>query len=178
MMYCKIHNVEGPCDECRRQREAKHPDMTTTDLINHLIDVGSGKIPHRFMGQCPDAVDGHDRRDKSCRACRILIQAEAEPGVEIWWWGDEPLPANVARCDGVGSDDPEEGWREGCETCLRRTAPRSEHVAMIEPPPIIAFECEYLIEPKRGPAAASESGSGNLVKKSQSTPRARSLLSR
>ena len=24
MMYCKIHNTEGPCDECRRQREDEY----------------------------------------------------------------------------------------------------------------------------------------------------------
>jgi hypothetical protein len=55
---------------------------------------------------------------------------------------------DVARCDGLGFD--EDGvwdWREGCETCLRRTAPRPEHYSMIAPPPIIAFECEYLIDP-------------------------------
>ena len=54
------------------------------------------------------------------------------------------LPNDIARCGGVGSD--EEGWREGCDTCLRRTAPRPEIVVMIAPPPIIAFECEHLIE--------------------------------
>ena len=57
------------------------------------------------------------------------------------------LADDVARCNGVGSDDPEEGWREGCETCLRRTAPRPERCWMMAPPPIIAFECEFLIEP-------------------------------
>lgn len=52
---------------------------------------------------------------------------------------------DIARCNGVGDDA--EGWREGCETCLRRTAPRLERVVMIDPPEIIAFECEHLIEP-------------------------------
>jgi hypothetical protein len=46
-------------------------------LVRDLIDVGTGKIPHKFMGQCPDAVDGHGQRDKTCRACRILIRAES-----------------------------------------------------------------------------------------------------
>lgn len=46
-------------------------------LVRDLIDVGTGKIPHRFMGQCPDSVDGHHQRDKSCRACRILIRANS-----------------------------------------------------------------------------------------------------
>ena len=54
------------------------------------------------------------------------------------------LKADIARCDGSGSD--EDGWREGCENCLRRIAKRPEHCQMIEPPAIIAFECEYLIE--------------------------------
>lgn len=55
------------------------------------------------------------------------------------------LANDIARCDGVGSmEDGVQGWREGCETCLRRTAPRPERVWMIAPPPIIAFECEFL----------------------------------
>jgi hypothetical protein len=59
------------------------------------------------------------------------------------------LPNDFARCNGSGSDA--EGWREGCETCLRRTAPRLGRSVMITPPPIIAFECEYLIEPNVEP---------------------------
>jgi len=55
------------------------------------------------------------------------------------------LPIDVTRCDGVGSAI--EGWREGCETCLRRIAPRPSYPAMMAPPPIIVFECEFLIEP-------------------------------
>lgn len=58
------------------------------------------------------------------------------------------LPNDVARCDGSWSiEDGETHWREGCETCLRRTAPRPDRVVMMLPPPIVAFECEYLIEP-------------------------------
>jgi hypothetical protein len=55
------------------------------------------------------------------------------------------LPDDVARCRGVGSD--EEGWREGCDVCLRRLAPgNGEHVANMEPPLIVAFWCEFLRE--------------------------------
>lgn len=56
------------------------------------------------------------------------------------------LPADVARCPGVISD--EDGWREGCADCLRRTTPKIDHprVAYMEPPPVIVFFCEYLIE--------------------------------
>ena len=60
------------------------------------------------------------------------------------------LPNDVARCDGVGFDeDGSWDWREGCETCLRRTAPRGDMmlISFIHPPAIIAFECEFLIEP-------------------------------
>ena len=55
------------------------------------------------------------------------------------------LPYDVARCLGVGSE--EEGWREGCETCLRRTSPGGEHTPHREPPQIIVFSCPWVIEP-------------------------------
>ena len=52
------------------------------------------------------------------------------------------LPYDVARCPGVGSDA--DGWREGCDRCLRRISSGGRvHMA---PPPIIVFWCEYLIE--------------------------------
>jgi len=62
---------------------------------------------------------------------------------------EQRLPNDVARCDGSSSvEDGVTYWREGCETCLRRTAPRPEMALMMQPPAIIAFECEYLIEPR------------------------------
>lgn len=58
------------------------------------------------------------------------------------------LPNDVARCSGVG--DEEEGWRKGCDVCLRRLSKSDgEHVLHIQPPPIIVFECEYLIEERK-----------------------------
>lgn len=57
------------------------------------------------------------------------------------------LAADVARCNGIKSNESEEGWRQGCETCLRRTAPRPNRCWMIKPPPIMVFECEFLIKP-------------------------------
>jgi hypothetical protein len=59
------------------------------------------------------------------------------------------LPNDIARCAGVGSDD--EGWREGCETCLRRTTPTTmiDRIVLMHPPPVIVFECEYFIEPDK-----------------------------
>jgi len=56
------------------------------------------------------------------------------------------LPANVARCPGLGFwEDGEYDWREGCEDCLRRTIPGGR--VTIKPPAIIAFECEHRIGP-------------------------------
>lgn len=54
------------------------------------------------------------------------------------------LPDDIARCEGVIVEGV---WREGCENCLRRIAPVSgDYAAHIEPPAIIAFWCEFLIE--------------------------------
>jgi len=60
------------------------------------------------------------------------------------------LPNDVARCNGYWCEDGDHSeWREGCEKCLRRTAPREGKYPLINPPAIIAFECEYLIEPTK-----------------------------
>jgi hypothetical protein len=54
------------------------------------------------------------------------------------------LPTDVARCKGVQHEGE---WRVGCEHCLRRTSsPNPLRQVYIEPPAIIACECEYLIE--------------------------------
>ena len=68
------------------------------------------------------------------------------------------LPNDVARCAGVGDD--EEGWRDGCEDCARRLAESTSAVtAWMLPPAIIAFWCEFRIEPSNDrverPGAAS-----------------------
>jgi hypothetical protein len=53
----------------------------------------------------------------------------------------------VLGCPGDGySEDGRWHWREGCEDCTRRTRPDPAD-GVIEPPPIIAFECELRIEP-------------------------------
>jgi len=59
------------------------------------------------------------------------------------------LPNDIARCNGMWIEDGDHSdWREGCEDCLRRTSTRPERVLIISPPPIIVFECEFLIEPE------------------------------
>lgn len=59
------------------------------------------------------------------------------------------LAYDIARCPGKGhTENGVTDWREGCETCLRRTSPPGPRTPFIEPPPIIVFECEFLIEPR------------------------------
>ena len=55
----------------------------------------------------------------------------------------------IARCLGSGSyEDGKFYWREGCDDCQRRYGLRD----WIDPPPIIAFECEYRIGPDKNAA--------------------------
>jgi hypothetical protein len=88
------------------------------------------------------------------------FQLDLERGITRKWyvgedgrkrWHDDDsfvsggLPFDVARCKGVGDD--KEGWREGCEGCLRRTSPgHTERQVYMNPPEVIVFECEFLIE--------------------------------
>jgi hypothetical protein len=58
---------------------------------------------------------------------------------------NETLPDHVARCNGFTKEI--EDMLPECLTCLRRTDPRPSLFSMIAPPEIIAFECEYLIDP-------------------------------
>jgi hypothetical protein len=56
------------------------------------------------------------------------------------------LPADIARCPGEGfEEDDGWHWREGCDDCLRRTAPGGR--VSIAPPVIVVFECEHRIAP-------------------------------
>jgi hypothetical protein len=53
----------------------------------------------------------------------------------------------VLGCPGDGyREDGRWDWREGCEDCQRRTRPDPAD-GVVEPPPIIAFECELRIAP-------------------------------
>jgi hypothetical protein len=53
----------------------------------------------------------------------------------------------VLGCPGDGyREDGRWDWREGCDDCTRRTRPDPAD-GVIEPPLIIAFECELRIEP-------------------------------
>ena len=59
----------------------------------------------------------------------------------------QSAPNNSARCLGSGSyEDGKWHWREGCDDCQRRYGWAG---GWIDPPPIIAFECEYRIGPDK-----------------------------
>jgi len=74
-----------------------------------------------------------------------------------------PLPADVHKCSGLGSDA--EGWREGCEDCLRRLAPpaQRDRVWWMSPPAVVAFWCESHIPTSAAPAPEGEPPRGRLV---------------
>jgi len=72
------------------------------------------------------------------------LQPTADPVARVAVEADvRRLPDDVARCHGVGDDA--EGWRDGCDDCLRRLAQPldTRRMVYIEPPAIIAFWCEY-----------------------------------
>lgn len=62
---------------------------------------------------------------------------------------NKTLLNDIARCDGYYIVEIHKRyWREGCETCLRRTAPRPDMCVMMAPPSSIGSECPYLITPE------------------------------
>lgn len=118
-----IHKMSGTL--CHRCRVIISPGHTDDLFCSPCRDFPVWESRHLSETTC----NSKHAADAYCPECRVAL------------W----LPADIARCNGVGDDA--QGWREGCETCLRRTAPRPERVVMIDPPDLIAFECEYLIEP-------------------------------
>lgn len=41
-------------------------------VVTALVKVGTGALPHLYLGLCPDATEGPDVRDEDCPACRAL----------------------------------------------------------------------------------------------------------
>ena len=73
-------------------------------------------------------------------------------------WHPQPLPHQrpahvrshgweVLGCPGAGiQEDRQFDWAYGCADCQRRVRPDPAG-GVVEPPPIVAFECELRIEP-------------------------------
>lgn len=51
-------------------------DEGVAAVIRRLIDVSTNRIPHAYMGMCPDSIEGHDVRDHDCPACAAVLAAE------------------------------------------------------------------------------------------------------
>ncbi len=47
------------------------------DLLRDLVHEGTWMIQHEEDGSCPDPVEDPSSRDPDCRACQVLIQADA-----------------------------------------------------------------------------------------------------
>ena len=76
------------------------------------------------------------------RAGRIRFSGHppASPSIKTHGW-------EVLGCPGAGiEEDGQFDWAYGCADCLRRTRPDPAD-GVVEPPAVIAFECELRIEP-------------------------------
>lgn len=58
----------------RNRGPASQPDPAAA-----LRKIADGTVVHRFMGGCPDALEGPDVRDPDCPACAILTVTD-NPG--------------------------------------------------------------------------------------------------
>ena len=57
---------------------SKTPEKTAQmEIMQGLADIATGKISHVYRGICPDALEGHDKRDDECPACKILMRYDA-----------------------------------------------------------------------------------------------------
>lgn len=153
MNYATFMSTEGgrKCPMC-----GKYAKKGTVGNLSFTADIGGGWAHVSMYGHLPghgcnisDNTPEHPPADDKTQQTKPMTDTEnsdksADGGLRPTALFS--LAGDVARCDGVGDASLAE-WREGCETCLRRTADRIGRVVLMLPPPIIAFECEYIIEP-------------------------------
>ena len=53
------------------------------DLMRRLRDVGSGAVYHEHQGLCPYPGDVAGMRDRDCKACDVLREADALLGDRV-----------------------------------------------------------------------------------------------
>jgi len=111
------------------QLSDKHPA-----IVRSLIAEAGGQS-HRITARMQAMRKaGRIRWHHSARIC----QRPAHVRAHGW---------EVLGCPGAGiQEDGQFDWAYDCADCLRRVAPDPAD-GVIEPPPIIAFECELRIEP-------------------------------
>lgn len=67
-------------DAIRARAEAAEAQVERLkQRLDKVREVALGRVPHRYMGGCPDALDGWDLRDPECAACAILVNVVTSP---------------------------------------------------------------------------------------------------
>ena len=93
------------------------------------------------LGFSPGRIDRRMQAMREAGRIRLWMpRSNRPPHVRSHGW-------EVLGCPGDGSsEDGQWHWREGCDDCTRRTRPDPAD-GVVEPPPIVVFECKLRIEP-------------------------------
>lgn len=71
-------------DEARAELDALAASKAPAELMNAVLDVATGRIPHLYNGLCPDTCASNpSSRDPECPACQVLIAAEAKQELNL-----------------------------------------------------------------------------------------------
>jgi hypothetical protein len=115
------------------RNDDRHPTW-----IDSVVLAASGCKKQLWLGL--SRITGRIQAMRRAGRIRFWRHPPANPSIKSHGW-------EVLGCPGAGgSEDGQWDWREGCADCLRRVRPDPAD-GVVEPPPIIAFECELRIEP-------------------------------
>lgn len=118
-----------------------HPLSPRLRELSDAVTQGREAVAREFTMRVPAEPD-RDADLVLSRAADDLDRQQAALSAR-----DEALAeaaADIARCAGVNIEGD---WREGCETCRRRTDPPvGDRQVWMRPPVLIVFECPHLIE--------------------------------
>ena len=125
-------------------------DRISNDELDWLVwlSLRDSDVHPTRISDLVNAAGTGGRIDRRMRAMKKTGQIRLHKGPRATY------PAHVRShgwevigCPGDGgSEDGQWHWREGCDDCTRRTRPDPAD-GVIEPPPIVAFECELRVEP-------------------------------
>lgn len=68
-LYVEANKLRAEVAQLRQERDS---------ILASLIAIGTGRVTHSYIGDCPDKLEGHDNRDGFCPACRMLMEAEGK----------------------------------------------------------------------------------------------------
>lgn len=89
---CPFHASGGHWDSGHSQERVRGfygdadpgtPSAGHLGLIRRLRDVGTGAVYHEHQGLCPYPGEGTSMRDRECKACDILREADALLGDKV-----------------------------------------------------------------------------------------------